>query len=114
MGEGGGTRESQKPQTPRWCCNEHGKGCGHDGPAVANMYDCNDGTENWVRGWSDNKKQYCCSHGYKGCPQDAAMVAGTGYGAGSHGGATPFGAPEAGHEAGFVPYGMATQGYGNR
>jgi hypothetical protein len=98
----------------QWCCNEHGKGCGHDGPAVANMYDCNDGTENWVRGWSDNKKQYCCSHGYKGCPQDAAMVAGTGYGAGSHGGATPFGAPEAGHEAGFVPYGMATQGYGNR
>merc|ERR1712154_729533 len=26
-------------------------GCGHDGPATANMYDCNAGTENWVKGW---------------------------------------------------------------
>jgi len=94
----------------QWCCNEHGKGCGHDGPAVANMYDCNDGTENWVKGWSDNKKQWCCSHGYKGCPGDAAMVTGVGYGAGSHGGATPNGAPVFGHEQGFVPFEMATQG----
>jgi len=93
-----------------WCCNEHGKGCGHDGPATANMYDCNAGTENWVKGWSENKKQWCCSHGYKECPQDAAMVEGVGYGAGSHGGNTPFGAPVAGHEQGFVPYEMATQG----
>merc|ERR1711878_260855 len=79
-------------------------------PATANMYDCNAGTENWVKGWSENKKQWCCSHGYKGCPQDAAMVEGVGYGAGSHGGLTPYGAPVAGHEQGFVPFEVATQG----
>ena len=39
------------------CCSEHGKGCGLDGPAVAILYDCNAGTENWVKGWSENKKQ---------------------------------------------------------
>merc|ERR1711933_296994 len=88
----------------QWCCQEHGKGCGHDGPTVANMYDCNAGTENWVKGWSDNKKQWCCAHGYKGCPADAAAVDGNGYGAGSHGGATPFGAPVAAAPQGFVPY----------
>jgi len=92
----------------QWCCNEHGKGCGHDEAAVANMYDCNAGTENWVKGWSENKKQWCCAHGYKGCPQDAALVDGQGYGAGSHGGMTPYGAPVAGQPAGFVPY-SATQ-----
>jgi len=88
----------------QWCCTEHGKGCGHDGPTVANMYDCNAGTENWVKGWSDNKKQWCCAHGYKSCPADAAAVDGNGYGAGSHGGATPFGAPVAAAPQGFVPY----------
>merc|ERR1719343_67146 len=94
----------------RWCCNEHGKGCGHDGPAVANMYDCNAGTENWVKGWSENKKQWCCSHGYPSCPSDASAVVGVGYGAGSHGGRTPEGAPVFGHEVGFVPHEMATKG----
>jgi len=93
----------------QWCCNEHGKGCGHDEAAVANMYDCNDGTENWVLGWSENKKQWCCAHGYKGCAADAAMVVATGYGAGSHEGQTPFGAPVAGHEQGFVPFQTAQQ-----
>jgi len=93
----------------QFCCRLHGKGCDHDGPAVANMYDCNAGTENWVKGWSENKKQWCCSHGYKGCPQDAALVEGQGYGAGSHGGATPFGAPVAGQPAGFMPYSIATR-----
>lgn len=91
----------------QFCCNLHGKGCGHDGPATANMYDCNAGTENWVRGWSENKKTWCCGHGYQGCPSDAATVQGAGYGAGSHGGATPFGAPEAAHPQGFVPYSQA-------
>jgi len=73
------------------------------------MYDCNDGTENWVLGWSENKKQWCCAHGYKGCAADAAMVVATGYGAGSHEGQTPFGAPVAGHEQGFVPFQTAQQ-----
>merc|ERR1711976_424463 len=89
----------------QWCCQNHGKGCGHDAPATANMYDCEAGTENWVKGWSQNKKDWCCSHGYHGCAGDAATVAGAGYGAGSHGGATPFGAPVATAPQGFVPYG---------
>jgi len=88
----------------QWCCQNHGKGCGHDEAATANMYDCNAGTENWVEGWSENKKQWCCAHGYKGCPSDAAAVDGNGYGAGSHNGATPYGAPVAVAPQGFVPY----------
>lgn len=99
-----------------WCCKEHGKGCGHDGPAVANMYDCNDGTENWVKGWSQNKKQWCCAHGYKGCIDEAfggatsASEAMAGYGAGSHNGLTPNGVTIAGHEQGFVPFEQAKTG----
>jgi len=88
----------------QWCCTNHGKGCGHDEEATASMYDCNAGTENWVKGWSQNKKDWCCQHGYKGCNDDSATVAGAGYGAGSHGGATPFGAPVATAPQGFVPY----------
>lgn len=91
----------------QWCCQNHGKGCGHDGPAEANMYDCEAGTENWVQGWSQNKKDWCCSHGYHGCAGDAATVAGVGFGAGSHGGATPFGAPVATPQQGFVPHAFA-------
>merc|ERR1739845_121008 len=44
------------------------------------------GFANWVKGWSEGKKQWCCKYGYKSCPNDAA-AAGAGYGAGTEHGA---------------------------
>merc|ERR1712050_781869 len=73
---------------------QHGKGCGRDAEVPAAEYDCNAAFANWVKGWSEGKKQWCCKYGYKSCPNDAA-AAGAGYGAGTAHGANFNGAPVA-------------------
>lgn len=35
------------------------------------VFDCNDGFDDWQRGWSTPKKEYCCKAANRGCPTDA-------------------------------------------
>merc|ERR1719288_169559 len=91
-------------QKKQWCCDQHGKGCGHDEEVAAAEYDCNAAFANWVKGWSEGKKKWCCSYGYKSCPSDAA-AAGAGYGAGTQHGANVNGAPVASIK--HIPFALA-------
>lgn len=72
-----------------WCCRVHHRGCPPTAPppviipvvpppiipvappAPADPYNCADGFENWVAGWSVGKKAWCCKVHGKGCPPAA-------------------------------------------
>jgi hypothetical protein len=76
----------------QYCCTHHRQGCGADAEVPAAQYDCSSALANWVKAWSEGKKTWCCARGTKSCPNDAAF-AGAGYGAGTHHGLLPNGAP---------------------
>ena len=68
-----------------WCCRVHNRGCPPTAPPLvvmpiappvmptapprpADPYNCADGFENWMAGWSVDKKAWCCNVHGKGCP----------------------------------------------
>merc|ERR1712125_197285 len=46
-------------------------------PPAADPYNCADGFENWVVGWSVGKKAWCCRVHGKGCPGQGCAPVGT-------------------------------------
>merc|ERR1712087_758271 len=81
------------------CCKVHHKGCPAPGESwispPAAEYDCNAGLQNFVKGWSVQKKQWCCNRFKKGCLGSGSVnmfqASGSGFGAGAQNG--PGGAP---------------------